>query len=189
MATETRTKLLAYAEDLEHGRLNLTEVGAAIGVSREWVRQLCCQLKIDYVFPHVCKKCHIRLPFSERDNRYCTSCQPAPWKPKGVISICAECDQVYVLFGRARDYYLRNKKNKGTKKSRCPTCRERARGFREIITILCSVCGAEIQRPRFRVQRSAKLGRLPHCVRCKRLQMDIGRKASIARRGDNHHGA
>lgn len=181
MASDTRTKLLTYAEDLEYGRLSIIEVANSLGVSRQRVYQLCTQLQIDFLTVHVCRICGTRLAPDDRDSRYCKSCIVARPKPKGIILKCAECSEVYVLFGFARSVYIQNKK-RGIKNARCPSCKDRARGFKEMMAAACSVCGSEFLRQRSSVQRSRKLNNPMYCTRCRQQRIWQSRWGNAAKR-------
>ena len=173
----TARAVLGYRDDLENGRMTLTEVGALVGVTRERVCQLCVQLKIDKVYPLTCCKCKRRLTLEERAVQspfvgrfggntilhYCCTCRP---RVKMLIRACDECGSVYVLMGSERDHYIGNKNHRGVKRARCPECKAKSAGYREWLTVQCAGCGCDLQRQRHQVLRAQKLGRRHKCVAC-----------------------
>ena len=181
---KTAQAVLGYREQLEQAQITMTDAGKAIGVSCEWVRQLCVKLGIKPLMPHHCKKCGGLMPPTEKG--HCDACTP---KKKYLLSWCSECGKQYALTGTARAQHIQNHKTPRlrsggfyvVKNSRCPECKEAARGYQDKITVACVGCGTEVQRIKHVYRTDRRKGRPgPYCQPCRVRKFRIGEKARIA---------
>lgn len=163
-----RRQVELYRTQLESGELTMTAVGQAIGVSREYIRQLCKARGIKPLLPKHCIKCGTPLRLEERHKNGaepCTACKP---KQKLLLAFCAECKKPYVLSGKARSRHRRNHKVHGIRTSRCPDCLAEARARWPRITVQCMDCGADVQRMEAAYRQGQQKGvRGPVCSECR----------------------
>ena len=200
----TLLAVLSYQPQLEGAQMTMTDVANHIGVSTEWVRQLCIKLGIHPKQPRKtgCKGCGVRIEHTVNESGYrthriyCSEACKEKHRPR-LARQCDECREWYVLEGRARTQYLANKvprlrrtakwaKVYGITTSRCPQCKEWARGFRDILTVPCTDCGVELQRKRYTVLRAQRNGRTLCCQSCASGRVAEGYRRALALRGGRH---
>ncbi|MBI2405379.1 hypothetical protein HYV22_04375 [Candidatus Gottesmanbacteria bacterium] len=163
------SQILEFKTQMETGEMSLTEVAKEVGCTRENIRLTCQRYGIAAIRKKLfCSKCgNVRQ--RGHPKKLCETCAVRAKQPKTTQMWCWECQKFRILTGIERTSYLANKKRLGVVRSRCSECKAKARGYRDLITVLCVVCGAPTQRKRFYVQRCRQKGseRYTCSVKCR----------------------